>query len=106
MTSAGVSWSAHPRRESQQQTARLRRFRGLMRLPRGRGSLTKRSMAGDPAIAGNTREEDRLLDGRKRDYEPLAAIKFHVRIRGAPCVGFFSCHLALSFSLGRELVGT
>lgn len=62
-------------------------------------------MAGDPAIAGNTREEDRLLDGRKRDYEPLAAIKFHVRIRGAPCVGFFSCHFAQSFSLGHALLG-
>lgn len=62
-------------------------------------------MAGDPAIAGKTREEDRLLDGRKGDYEPLAAIKFHVRIRGAPCVGFFSCHLALSFSLGSDLEG-
>ena len=63
-------------------------------------------MADDPAFTGQTREKGRLLDGRKWDYQPLAAIKFHVRIRGAPCVGFFSCHLALSFSLGRELVGT
>jgi hypothetical protein len=44
-------------------------------------------------------KKGRLLDGRKWDYEPLAAIKFHVRIRGAPCVGFFSCHIDLSFLL-------
>ena len=58
---------------------------------------TKRSAAGGPAVAGLTREKGRLLDGHKWDYEPLAAIKFHVRIRGASCVGFFSCHIDLSF---------
>lgn len=65
-------------------------------------------MADDPASTRQTREKGRLLDGRKWDYQPLAAIEFHVRIRGAPCVGFFSCHDAQSFSLdiarlGREL---
>jgi hypothetical protein len=56
-------------------------------------------MVGDPAVAGQTREKGRLLDGRKWDYEPLAAIKFHVRIRGASSEGFFSCHFGLAFSL-------
>ncbi len=61
-------------------------------------------MASDAALAGEAREKGRLLDGRKRDYQPLAAIEFHVRIRGAPCVGFFSCHVDLPFSLGIELL--
>ena len=46
-----------------------------------------------------------MLYRRKWDYEPLAAIEFHVRIRGAPCVGFFSCHVDRSFSLGSQLLG-
>jgi hypothetical protein len=50
---------------------------------RGRSSSTKRSMEGDLPVTGQAREKGRLLDGRKWDYEPLAAIKFHVRIRGA-----------------------
>jgi hypothetical protein len=60
-------------------------------------------MAGDPAVAGQTREKGRLLDGRQWHYEPLAAIEFHVRIRGASCVGFFSCHIDLSFLLSSEV---
>jgi hypothetical protein len=59
-------------------------------------------MVGDPAVAGQTREKGRLLGGREWNYEPFAAIKFHVRIRGASCVGFFSCHIDLSFLLGSE----
>lgn len=57
----------------------------------------------NPTVTRQTREKGRLHDGRKRDYEPLAAIKFHVRIRGASCVGFFSCHVDLSFLLGSEV---
>ena len=64
-----------------------------------------RSTAGAAAFARQTREEGGLLDGRKRDHEPLAAIKFHIRIRGAPCVGFFSCHGDQSFSLGHASLG-
>ena len=60
-------------------------------------------MPGDPAVAGQTRKKGRLLDGRKWDYEPLAAIKFHVRIRGASCVGFFPCHVDLPFWLRSEV---
>jgi hypothetical protein len=67
--------------------------------------VAQRSMASDTAVAWQTREKGRLLDGRKWDYEPLAAIEFHVRIRGAPCVGFFSCHIDRSFSLGSGLLG-
>ena len=63
------------------------------------------NLADDPASTRQAREKGRLLDGRKRDYQPLAAIKFHVRIRGAPCVGFFSCHVAQSFSLGKRAAG-
>jgi hypothetical protein len=60
--------------------------------------LRLRSTAGAAAFARQTREEGRLLDGCKWDHQPLAAIKFHIRIRGAPCVGFFSCHVDRSFS--------
>lgn len=73
-------------------------------VPGGRCSWVEESMAGDPAVAGQTREKGGLLDGRKWDYEPLAAIKFHIRIRGAPCVGFFSCHVDLPFLLSREAI--
>ena len=67
--------------------------------------LRLRSPTGAAAFARQTREEGRLLDGCKRDDQPLAAIKFHIRIRGAPCVGFFSCHVVQSFSLGHALLG-
>mgnify|MGYP001799046799 CR=1 FL=1 len=71
----------------------------------GLGLLPLRSMAGDTNLTGQAREKSRLLDGCKWDNQPLAAIKFHIRIRGAPCVGFFSCHVAQSFPLGNALVG-
>lgn len=58
-------------------------------------------MAGEHAVAGQTREKGRLLDGHKWNYEPLAAVEFHVRIRGASCVGFFSCHF---ICLSRQVV--
>ena len=64
-----------------------------------------RSTAGAAALARQAREEGRLLDRRKRDDEPLAAIELHIRIRGAPCVGFFSCHVDQSFSLGHVSLG-
>jgi len=59
-------------------------------------------MAGGPAVAGQTGEEGRLLDGRQWDYQPLAAIKFHIRIRRAPCVSFFSRHTDLPFLLDSQ----
>lgn len=60
-------------------------------------------MVGEQAVAGQTREKGRLLDGHEWNDEPLAAVEFHVRIRGAFCVGFFSCHLSLPFWLGGQL---
>ncbi|MCU1637243.1 MAG: hypothetical protein JWQ68_2482 [Cryobacterium sp.] len=60
-------------------------------------------MAANPAVPGQTREKGGLLDGRKRDHEPLAAIEFHIRIWGAIGIGFFACHFSLPFSPNRAV---
>jgi ABC-type multidrug transport system ATPase subunit len=86
-------------------TTRSGMRRTSRRLRRRSDELRLRSTAGAAAFARQAREEGRLLDGCKWDHQPLAAIKFHIRIRGAPCVGFFSCHFAQSFSLGHALLG-
>lgn len=75
-------------------------------IPALANSGSRRSKAGtrETCVAGDAREKGWLLDGRKGNYEPLAAIKFHVRIRGAPCVSFFACHVDLPFLLGSVAV--